>query len=326
MIPVENIGDWRGQDVVDPNGEKLGKLEEVYYDGETDEPAFAAVKTGLVSKSLTLVPLARACVGRDYVRVDRRKAEFKKAPSFDTDAELSLDDEAATYEHYALDVHARGRGRPPPREALAADRDEPRSRSRAARRRRSADLLLVAQRRVDLPAVQVGARHGLAESNHGASSSRMCASGCRCSRMCATWSPGCLSTPACVSHQAAARSSRRSTSNSSTTSRAPWRRTSDSRRSESPSGTTWCSETIATAASNERGGASRSSSATGSDAGGSPCGVDRGDVVAGGAQRRRPARRRRRRPRARERAAAEARRGRRRRRQEPAPGSTMPCS
>ena len=58
MIPVENIADWRGQEVVDPNGEKLGKLEEIYFDGETDEPVFGAVKTGLVSKSLTLVPLA----------------------------------------------------------------------------------------------------------------------------------------------------------------------------------------------------------------------------------------------------------------------------
>src|SRR5919197_3358886 len=102
MIPVENITDWRGQDVVDPNGEKLGKLEEIYYDGETDEPAFAAVKTGLVSKSLTLVPLLRASVGRDYLRVDRRKAVFKKAPSFDTDAELTLEDEGAVYDHYSL--------------------------------------------------------------------------------------------------------------------------------------------------------------------------------------------------------------------------------
>ena len=56
MIGVENITDWRGQDVVDRTGDKLGKLEEVYFDGETDEPAFAAVKSGLVSKSLTLVP------------------------------------------------------------------------------------------------------------------------------------------------------------------------------------------------------------------------------------------------------------------------------
>ena len=110
MIPVENIGDWRGQEVVDATGEKLGKLEAIYYDGETDEPAFAAVKTGLVSKSVTLVPLARASVGRDYLRVDRRKGMFKKAPSFDTDAELTLDDEAAVYEHYSLGYTPAGAG------------------------------------------------------------------------------------------------------------------------------------------------------------------------------------------------------------------------
>src|SRR5919206_3895459 len=110
LIPVENLTDWRGQDVVDPNGDRLGKLEAIYYDGETDEPAFAAVRTGMVSKSITLVPLARASVGRDYLRVDRRKAVFKKGPSFDTDSELTLDDEAATYQHYSLDYKPAGEG------------------------------------------------------------------------------------------------------------------------------------------------------------------------------------------------------------------------
>jgi hypothetical protein len=110
MIPVENITDWRGQDVLDTVGEKLGKLEQIYFDGETDEPTFAAVKSGTFSKSLTLVPLARASVGRDYVRVDRAKAEFKKAPSFDTDVELSLDDEAATFHHYGLEYTPAGEG------------------------------------------------------------------------------------------------------------------------------------------------------------------------------------------------------------------------
>jgi hypothetical protein len=110
MIPVENIHDWRGQEVVDPSGDKLGKLEEIYFDGETDEPTFAAVKSGTISKSLTLVPLARASVGRDYVRVNRAKSEFKKAPSFDTDVELSLDDEAATFRHYGLDYTPAGEG------------------------------------------------------------------------------------------------------------------------------------------------------------------------------------------------------------------------
>jgi hypothetical protein len=110
MIPVENITDWRGQDVLDAVGEKLGKLEEIYFDGETDAPVFAAVKSGRLSKSLTLVPLGDASVGREYVRVNRAKGEFKKAPSFDTDVELTLDDEAATYRHYGLEYTPAGSG------------------------------------------------------------------------------------------------------------------------------------------------------------------------------------------------------------------------
>ena len=110
MIPVENITDWRGHDVLDALGEKLGKLEQIYFDGETDVPAFAAVKSGTISKSLTLVPLDRASVGREYLRVDRSKNDFKKAPSFDTDVELTLDDEAATYRHYGMDYVPAGEG------------------------------------------------------------------------------------------------------------------------------------------------------------------------------------------------------------------------
>jgi hypothetical protein len=110
MIPVENITDWRGQDVLDAVGEKLGKLEEVYFDGESDAPVFAAVKSGRLSKSLTLVPLGEASVGREYLRVNRAKGEFKKAPSFDTDVELTLDDEAATYRHYGLEYTPAGEG------------------------------------------------------------------------------------------------------------------------------------------------------------------------------------------------------------------------
>ena len=110
MIPVENIADWRGQEVVDPKGEKLGKVEEVYFDGETDAPAFISIKSGLVNKSITLVPLAGASVGREYLRVEHAKGDVKKAPSFDTERELSLNDEARAYRHYGLEYQPAGEG------------------------------------------------------------------------------------------------------------------------------------------------------------------------------------------------------------------------
>jgi hypothetical protein len=109
-IAVEDIKEWRGEDVVDLHDDKLGKLEEVYYDTETDAPAFAAVKSGLFGKRLTLVPLAGATAGRSRLRVRAAKEEFKDAPSFDPDAELSADDEAPTYRYYGIEYLPVGQG------------------------------------------------------------------------------------------------------------------------------------------------------------------------------------------------------------------------
>jgi hypothetical protein len=107
---AEDIKQWRGEDVIDRTGEKLGKLDEVYYDTETDEPGFGAVKSGLIGKHLTLVPLAGATVGHDFVRVTASKDQVKNAPTFDTDAELTAGDEASTYGYFGLDYTPAGQG------------------------------------------------------------------------------------------------------------------------------------------------------------------------------------------------------------------------
>ena len=103
VIPVENLADWKGQDVVDRAGEKLGTLEHVMYDGEVDEPAFAAVKSGTLGKRLTYVPLTGSRVSRRYLKVAGSKAGFKDAPSFPTDAELTVEDEGRVYRYFKLD-------------------------------------------------------------------------------------------------------------------------------------------------------------------------------------------------------------------------------
>jgi hypothetical protein len=109
-IVAEDIKAWQGDDVLDPGGEKLGKLDEVYYDTETDQPGFATVKSGLIGKHVTLVPLAGATVGHDHVRVAIAKDQFKNAPSFDTDTELSADDEASAYGYFGIDYRTAGQG------------------------------------------------------------------------------------------------------------------------------------------------------------------------------------------------------------------------
>ncbi len=101
-IMIEDVKEWRGQDVFDAQREKLGKLDEVYYDTETDLPAFAAVKSGVIGKHVTLVALAGASAGQSYLRVAVAKSQLKGAPSFDPDAELTAADEETVYSHFGM--------------------------------------------------------------------------------------------------------------------------------------------------------------------------------------------------------------------------------
>lgn len=102
-IRVEDIKQWRGQEVIDPEAKKLGRLVEILYDTQADTPAFAAVRSGhLGGRRVTLVPLSGATAGQDYLRVAVEKGAFKDAPSFDPESELSAEDEARAYDYYGL--------------------------------------------------------------------------------------------------------------------------------------------------------------------------------------------------------------------------------
>jgi sporulation protein YlmC with PRC-barrel domain len=96
------LGDWRGKDVLDRDGEKIGKLEDVYVDTETDVEEFGTIKEGLISKHLTFVPLDDVTAAPDYLQVQVSKSLVKDAPNMDTDAEISTLDEAGLYRYYGM--------------------------------------------------------------------------------------------------------------------------------------------------------------------------------------------------------------------------------
>ena len=56
MITHQHIAEWRGKDLVDKDGHKIGKLEDVYVDFETDEPVFGTAKEGLIGGKLCARP------------------------------------------------------------------------------------------------------------------------------------------------------------------------------------------------------------------------------------------------------------------------------
>jgi sporulation protein YlmC with PRC-barrel domain len=98
-----NVAEWHGKVLIDPNGEKIGKLQDVYVDIETDEPQFATVKEGFIARHLTFVPLGGVKVGPNELQVTVSKEQVEDAPNIEQHGEeLSQADESALYHHYEL--------------------------------------------------------------------------------------------------------------------------------------------------------------------------------------------------------------------------------
>jgi uncharacterized protein YrrD len=103
MAKHHNIAEWHGKDLVDRDGKKIGKLEGVYVDVETDEPMFGTVKEGLFARHLTFVPLRGLTIGPDDLQVAVSKEQVEDAPNIDMHGdELSQAGESALYHHYEL--------------------------------------------------------------------------------------------------------------------------------------------------------------------------------------------------------------------------------
>jgi hypothetical protein len=100
---IDTVLGWRGRTIVDRDGEKIGKFDEIYLDAATDRPEWAQVKMGLLGRERALVPLAGAEEAGDDLRVPIEKAAVEAGPDIDPEAELSQEQEAELYRHYGID-------------------------------------------------------------------------------------------------------------------------------------------------------------------------------------------------------------------------------
>ena len=102
-VAYRDFSEWHGKDLVDRNGERIGRLEDVYFDVGTDQPQFATVKEGLIGRHLTFVPLTEVTLGPDDLQVSASRAEVKGAPTLELEGdELSQADESILYHYYQL--------------------------------------------------------------------------------------------------------------------------------------------------------------------------------------------------------------------------------
>ena len=98
-----SLAEWHGKDLVDRDGDKIGKLRDVYVDVETDEPMFGTVKEGHFGGHLTFVPLGGITIGPDNLQVRVSKEQVTNAPNIAMEGDqLSQRDESTLYHHYEL--------------------------------------------------------------------------------------------------------------------------------------------------------------------------------------------------------------------------------
>lgn len=93
----------RGYELRDRNGEKVGKVDEVFVD-ENDRPEYLGVKTGLLGGKLSLIPatLARADEERRRIELSESRDRLKDAPSLGANEEITAEREREVREHFGL--------------------------------------------------------------------------------------------------------------------------------------------------------------------------------------------------------------------------------
>ena len=94
---------YSGYEVYDRDGEKIGKIDDLFVD-EDDQPEYIGVKTGFLGSRSTLVPMEAVRVNqrRRVVEVSQSKSRVKEGPTFNEDEEITPEHEERVREHYGL--------------------------------------------------------------------------------------------------------------------------------------------------------------------------------------------------------------------------------
>ena len=107
MIGQDMVNRLYDAQVVDPHGEKIGSVKRIWLDGQTGDPLWASVHTGLFGLKESFVPLQRAELLNDQLQVPVDKEQVKESPRIEAaNDNMSDDEQAALYQHYGFGPQA----------------------------------------------------------------------------------------------------------------------------------------------------------------------------------------------------------------------------
>jgi uncharacterized protein (TIGR02271 family) len=108
MTEMTDAYQWQDRNMVGSDGEKIGKITEIYEDPATGKPEWATVSSGLFGTKSNFVPLAGASPEGEDVRAQVTKDQVKDAPGVEADGELSEQEEQRLFEHYGVPYTTEG--------------------------------------------------------------------------------------------------------------------------------------------------------------------------------------------------------------------------
>ncbi|HEV7876036.1 MAG TPA: PRC and DUF2382 domain-containing protein [Nocardioides sp.] len=92
-----------GATAYDEDGEKIGKVGQLFLDDQTGRPEFVTVNTGFFGTSESFVPVAEATFNGDRLVLPFSKDKVKGAPNVDLDGRhLDESEEQRLYEYYGM--------------------------------------------------------------------------------------------------------------------------------------------------------------------------------------------------------------------------------
>jgi uncharacterized protein (TIGR02271 family) len=95
------LDELRGAPVFDRSGDKIGNVEEIFYDHGTSKAEWIGIGTGFFGTKRVLVPVQGASSYEDGISVPYDKDQVKDSPDIDSD-DISGQTEQELYSYYGL--------------------------------------------------------------------------------------------------------------------------------------------------------------------------------------------------------------------------------
>ena len=113
MLTEQDARDVIGCTAYTDDGDKIGKVGQLFLDDDTGRPEFVTVNTGLFGTNETFIPVDEATFNGGRLTVPYTKDKIKDAPNVDADGgHLDRPEEQRLYEYYGLTYgSANGDGR-----------------------------------------------------------------------------------------------------------------------------------------------------------------------------------------------------------------------